>query len=53
MFKNLKFKHFKFLQFISTVAIAVATQAIASQHTCTLAVYEPKMPEALKKEMTK
>ncbi|EOH90780.1 cyclic lactone autoinducer peptide [Enterococcus villorum] len=51
MIKKLKGQKFNLLQMIATVAIAVATQALALQTPCTVAVYEPKVPEALKKEM--
>lgn len=51
MINKLKGQKFNLLQMIATVAIAVATQALTLPNLCTAAVYEPKVPEALKKEM--
>ena len=38
---------------ITTIAISVAEKAVISGSTCIGLVYEPKVPEALKKEVEK
>lgn len=53
MIKKVKGHQFKVLKIISTVAVTIATHALITQSPCTLSVYEPKMPKALKKELNK
>ncbi|MGM9902585.1 hypothetical protein A5844_000107 [Enterococcus sp. 10A9_DIV0425] len=47
-------KKIQMMKLVSTMAMAIATYAVANASgVCLFAIYEPKMPEALKNELNK